>query len=130
MALAYDDEWLANQLRRPGMMNSHQTRNTKSGPIQVKVPFNAPDTLAEGEFNRFYIRALCLRAIDDASVRLVVYRAKSVAQPRPESEAAIGRTMDTHALLADLRANVGWETVLKIGQPNSGLTVKIVRLTP
>ena len=26
----------------------------------VKVPVTAPQTLAEGEFNRFYIRGVCL----------------------------------------------------------------------
>ena len=32
--------------------------------------------LAEGEFNRFYIRAVCLRSIESGTSDVVVYRAK------------------------------------------------------
>jgi hypothetical protein len=41
--------------------------------------------LAEGEFNRFYIRALCVRAIEDGLPEVIVYRAKEVQSARPES---------------------------------------------
>jgi len=37
---------------------------------------NAHEMLAEGEFNRFYIRALCARAIEDGLPEVTVYRAK------------------------------------------------------
>jgi hypothetical protein len=32
-------------------------------PYVKRVPVNAPGILAEGEFNRFYLRGLCLAAI-------------------------------------------------------------------
>lgn len=130
-ATAHDDGWLANELRRVGVMNSHQDRHHADGRVtRVRIPVNAPDTLAEGEFNRFYIRALCLRGLDDSRLRLVIYRAKQVENPRPESEAKIGSTIDPAAALLVLRANPaesGWENAIGLAQPNSGLTVRIER---
>lgn len=125
-AQAHDDVWLAGTLRN-GYMASHETRRTPSGATTTaKVPFTAPDTLAEGEFNRFYIRALCLRALADGVPHLVVYRAKQVEQPRTESQIRIGQSVDPQALLADLRTNTRVDTVLGLPPgPNSGLSVRL-----
>jgi hypothetical protein len=43
------------------------------------VPVTAADTLAEGEFNRFYLRGLCRRASAANMAEIEVYRAKEVA---------------------------------------------------
>jgi len=91
-----------------------------------KVPATAPDTYAEGEFNRYYIRALCLLAIK-ANSDLEVYRAKEVSNPRSASTEMIGTRVDPHELLSDLRVNIGVDTVLGLpAGPNSGLSVKLV----
>jgi hypothetical protein len=94
----------------------------------VKVPYTAAQTLSEGEFNRYYIRALCLRALKEER-ELEVYRAKEVSDPRPESQRMIGLILDTkraETLLNDLRINVGVDTALGLPNgPNSGLSVKI-----
>lgn len=121
-----DDNWLANSLRN-GQMATHEPRRTPSGgTTSAKVPVTAPETLAEGEFNRYYIRALCLRAVADGISSLVVYRARASANPRPESEARIGQAVDPHALLADLRAHQGVDTALGLPPgPNSGLSVRL-----
>ena len=63
----------------------------------------APDTLAEGEFNRFYIGGLYLRALTDDIVELVVYRAKQVSNPRRESEPLIGTRIPPEKLPQDIR---------------------------
>lgn len=42
----------------------------------VKVPVTAPETLSEGEFNRFYARGLCRVAISLGIAAVQVYRAK------------------------------------------------------
>jgi hypothetical protein len=82
--------------------------------------------LAEGEFNRFYVRGLCLRAIDEGIDRLVIYRAKAVEEPRPDSNRRIGRSVNPRTLLDDLRRNAGVDTALGIPPgPNSGLSVKL-----
>ncbi|RKG58962.1 hypothetical protein D7X30_15455 [Corallococcus sp. AB011P] len=85
----------------------------------------APDTFAEGEFNRFYIRALCRRAEEDDIEHLVIYRAKAAESPRVESEMRIGQAMVPDRLLRDLRTNIGVGTALGLPQPNSGLSVHL-----
>jgi hypothetical protein len=119
-ARAGDVDSFTDDLRKPGQIET--TELTKRGP--KTMPHNAADTLAEGEFNRFYIRALCRRAIDDGQ-ELIVFRAKEVSNPRPESEAMIGAAKDPHKLLTDLRTNIGTHTALGLPTPNSGLSVRL-----
>jgi len=122
-----NDGWLANELRQPGRLNEmEERRKPKGGTTMVRVPVTAPETLAEGEFNRFYIRGLCLRSIAEGIEELTIYRAKEVDNPRPGSEAKIGERISAQALLADLRANVGVDTALGLPPgPNSGLSVRL-----
>ncbi len=90
------------------------------------MPVTAPETLAEGEFNRFYARGLCRRAMAQGIESLLVYRAKEVVNPRPESVALIGKSLPVKQLLEDLRANIGTDTALGLPPgPNSGLSVKL-----
>jgi hypothetical protein len=112
-----------------GRLKSHEKpRKLKSGGFS-KPPLmrsNAHEMLAEGEFNRFYMRALCLRAIEAGIPYLIVYRAKTVQNRRPESEAMIGQHMSPEALLADLRTHQGVDTTLGLPPgPNSGLSVRL-----
>jgi len=124
-----DDEWLANVLNQQNLFNQMEERKTKHGVTLVKVPYTAAETFAEGEMNRFYIRGLCLVALAaDPSAELEIYRAKSVSQPRPESELMIGMTVNAAKLLADLRQNPGVDTALGLPPgPNSGLSVRLIR---
>lgn len=117
----------ANNLKVQNCLNTTESRNTKNGIQIVSVPITANETLAEGEFNRFYIRALCRRVIEDSSGVLEVYRAKQVVNPRPESQMKIGQKMDSRKLLNDLRLNTGFEPLLGLPTPNSGLSIKIVK---
>lgn len=109
-------------------LNSHEKpRRLRSGALS-RPPImrsNAHEMLAEGEFNRFYMRALCLRAIEDGISEVIVYRAKSVSDPRAGSEAKIGTRLPTHALLEDLRTHPGTNTALGLPPgPNSGLCIR------
>ena len=121
-----DDTKLAYDLLN--CMAEKEPRRKKDGTVSfASVPFNANEILAEGEFNRFYIRALCLQVINEKKGRLRVYRAKRVSDPRPESEAKIGQFIDPNALLADLRTHPGIDTALGLpAGPNSGLSIEIV----
>lgn len=122
-----DDSSLANQLRGK-MKLTEQRQRPKGGFIVANVPFTAPDTLAEGEFNRFYARGLCCRAIEEKVPALEVYRAKLGKQPRPESQAMLGKKVEAKALLDDLRSSPGVEPALGIPPgPNSGLSVRLPR---
>ena len=125
--LVGDDQSLANEIRSRGLLNASEQRRKPSGGFSmVKVPVSAPETLAEGEFNRFYVRALCRRVIDDGVGALEVYRAKTVATPRSESQAMIGQRIDASALLHDLRTNPSVDTSLGLPSgPNSGLSVRL-----
>lgn len=123
----YDETWLAAQLRMGGRLNTRELSRSKTGKVIDKlVPINAADTLAEGEFNRFYLRGLCRRALAAGMTEIEVYRAKEVASPRSESVALIGRRLGAAALLDDLRVSVGVETALGLPAPNSGLSGRLI----
>lgn len=123
----HEDTWFADELRRTSCMNATEKRRKRGGGFSTcKVPITAPGTLAEGEFNRFYVRGLCIRAIEDGIEDLEVCRAKDVIQPRPESEAMIGKKISAKKLLEDLRESQGVEPALGLPPgPNSGLTVRL-----
>ena len=49
-----DDQSLADEIRSRGLLNASAQRLKPSGGFStVRVPVSAPETLAEGEFNRF-----------------------------------------------------------------------------
>lgn len=114
------EQTLASALSRPGYFATEELRRGKP----VTVPFTAPLTFAEGEFNRYYARGTCLRALEDGHNNVVIYRAKEVDDPRPTSEALIGTQVAATTLLDDLRTNAGQSPTLRLpGGPNSGLSV-------
>lgn len=123
-----NDSILAYRLLNDSCMAEKELRKKKNGGFsEVSVPYNANETLAEGEFNRFYMRALCLRVIKDGKGKLKVYRAKQVNNARQESMNKIGQIVDPEKLLSDLRANVGSDTALGLPPgPNSGLSIEII----
>ena len=61
------DESLAEKLRSHRRIARALPRRNKqkSGYLLASVPENAADIVAEGEFNRFYIRAVARRALED-----------------------------------------------------------------
>ena len=125
----HDDAWLAQQLRSQGYMKDYEQRRKRGGFTNARVPVTAPDTLSEGEFNRYYVRGLCVRVIEEGVDQVEVYRGKPVSQPRPESEVLLGKRLSVEALLEDLRKSKGIEPALGLPPgPNSGLTVRMVKL--
>ena len=124
-------ETLAAELNRSGRLNEWETSHSKYGrPYQKHVPRNAADMLAKGEFNRFYIRGLCARAVAEGIEHVQVYRSEDVRDPRPESQAKIGALMDPAVLLHDLRTHNDKESInTALGVPagpNSTLSVQLV----
>jgi hypothetical protein len=104
----YDDTWLASELNLGGILNTTEQRRATSGvTTTVKVPVTAAGTMAEGEFNRFYMRGLCLRAISEGKTYLEIYRAKQVTNPRSKSLKLTGTTIAAVPLLDDLRKSIG-----------------------
>lgn len=82
-----DDASLAEGLRSAGMMNSIEQRRTPSGGLtKAAVPRTVPETLAEGEFNRFYARGLSRRALQKAlrSCRSIAQKKFRIRGPNPK----------------------------------------------
>jgi hypothetical protein len=119
---------LAASLGAPGgpYIKARETATRQGKTYEKAVRHDAAVVLAEGEFNRFYLRGLCRRAIDDDIGHLVIYRAKQVQVPRPESVAMIDTTIDPAKLLDDLRQHVGVDTALGLPPgPSSGLSARL-----
>lgn len=120
---SYRDDWLAERLR--GLMAEREP-SSRSKTGDKAVPHNADATLAEGEFNRYYIRGVCRQVEADGGTEVEIYRGKTVAAPRDESQMMVGTRIDAAKVLADLRANSGVNTALGLPPgPNSGLTVRV-----
>lgn len=125
----YDDNWLAAEIIKRGYLNRSElyVRNGKQCLRTINQQ-QASQQLAEGEFNRYYIRGLCIRAKSSGATGLIVYRGKAVTNPRPESEAKIGSTVQIDLALSELRKNdfISIGDALGVpGGPNSGITCKL-----
>jgi hypothetical protein len=124
---SYSDDWVANRAAEEGLFKEFEERKTKKGIIQVKVPTNASQMLAEGEFNRFYLRGICSRALSEGCEYIKIYRGKDVSIPRTESEQKIGSLLKVEETLMELRKNTFVDSSLGLPSgPNSGLTAEIV----
>ncbi|WP_426764334.1 hypothetical protein ACP3TD_17955 [Pseudarthrobacter sp. 1G09] len=118
---------LAESLFSTSALRLTETSQRNGKQYEKAVPINAAETLAEGEFNRFYIRAVCLQATKLGHDDVEVYRAKAVVNPRIESEDLIGSRFSAGRLLGDMRTSTWAESVFGLPPgPNSGLSVKIV----
>ena len=126
--LSGSDESLAENLRaHRRILKALPRRNkVKEGFGIAAVPNNAAEIIAEGEFNRFYIRALARRALADGIPELVVYRAKQAVRPRAESETLVETALPAQELLDDLRSHTDRRPALGVPSgPNSGLSVRL-----
>ncbi len=121
-----NDDSLAEELRRAGCFkNQVERRKPKGGYSLVAVPHTAAQTLAEAQFNVYYMRSLAIQAIE-SNRALIVYRAKQVEVPRSSSELLMGKSLDPTSVLKALRQTIGVEPPTNIPLPNSGLTVRLV----
>ncbi len=100
---------------------------TKEGrEIEARVPAVFNTTLAAGEFNRYYMRALCVLAKQQEKPFVEIYRAKAVKTARLEKDDRIGRRIEPQVLLADLRqTSFESPSAFDLGGPNSGLSIRI-----
>ncbi|MBD3372540.1 MAG: hypothetical protein GF403_07495 [Candidatus Coatesbacteria bacterium] len=114
----HNDDWLADEILRRGLLLAYEP---KSGN---KVAKNAHKRLAQGEFNRFYIRGLCVRAIEEGISQVFVYRGRASSRSRPKSESLIGSPLDPSVLLRDLRNSIGREPAF-LPDVNSGISVAL-----
>jgi hypothetical protein len=116
------EETLRDAILGLGLLNEDDKPSVTSKSGVKKMPTDAAAVLAEGEFNRFYIRGICLMATERGEAEVEVYRAKAVGSSRPESDAMIGQRLSASDFLAELRTKFGG-----FPPPNSGLSVRRIR---
>ena len=86
----YDDRWLEEHAS--DLLVESESRRTRTGvTTTARVPQMAARMLAEGDFNRYYMRAVALRAIEEGRQILEVYRARLSLEPRRESAELEGK---------------------------------------
>jgi hypothetical protein len=117
-------ESLAAAVNSHRILKKTETRNVRGSEITAKVPSNAAILLAEGEFKKYYMRAICRIAMDDGVSKVEIYRAKPVREERSESGGLVGSLVDAHLLLEDLRKEDANDEH-RLLAPNSGLSVRL-----
>jgi len=123
--LEYDEHWLAFKLEENQLLKNLEGAQKPSGGYTIKhVPDIAANTIAEGQFNRFYILGLCKLAKSKGISELIVYRAKESKNPRTDSESLINSRIsinDTESQLLKIESSFK----SKLVQPNSGISMKL-----
>ena len=122
----YDDQWLEE--RASDLVVEVETRRTRGGAqTMARVPQMATRMLAEGDFNRYYMRGVCLRAIEEQRGVVEVYRARLSLDARPESAELEGRRVPPQEVLHWLRGEPTDDLeAARLGRPNSGLSIRLV----
>jgi len=121
----YDDLWLEE--RSGDLIVDFEPRQTRTGgQTTAKVPEMASRMLAEGDFNRYYMRGVALRAIEEGRPTLEVYRARLSLEPRPESAVLEGSELSARDVLDYLRGKRTEDpATIGLARPNSGLSVRL-----
>jgi hypothetical protein len=123
------DDTLAGALRLRGriVVRAQRRKPNSQQMTWYRVGANAPEVMS-GEFNVFYCRGLCRRAIEEKVSRLEVYRARASAQPRRDSEMKLGLLVEPEVILIDLRKTHGTEPTFGLPPgPNTGLSLRYPR---
>lgn len=116
---------LGNELRQNNRLKIKALRKKPRSEemVEYDVPFTAHETLAEGQFNRLYIRAMCRRALKNGQTTVRVYRAAEREKERQASIALVDTDIDATELLAKLRDALDFNTGFP--EPNTGLCVTL-----
>lgn len=121
----YNEHWLAFQIEQRGLMKGLEGSLTPSGGYTIKhVPNTAAETMAEGQFNRFYILGLCKRARAENISQLEVYRARKSSVPRRESQNLIGSKFSIEYIESQLLKTAD-SFKSPLVKPNSGLSMRL-----
>jgi hypothetical protein len=91
----HDDAWLSGRLRALTLVTTY----SGTGPLGIGE--QVPEIIAEGEFNRYYMRGLCARAVHEGVEQLQVYRAKVVATRKTSLLQHIGQMVSPAKILAE-----------------------------
>ena len=117
----HDDAWLSGQLRSLTLLTTY----SGTGPLGIGQ--QVPEIIAEGEFNRYYMRGLCARAVAEGVPQLQVYRAKVVATRKASLLERIGQFVSPATILAEFHSAHRSDPALASPfGPDTGLSVRIV----
>lgn len=111
-AQEYDEQWLASELLKQRLF----LRNKQTKDSHTKI--------AEGQFNRYYMIAVCRKAIEEGYDNVTVYRAHPSIQPRGTSKRLIGQQINAEQLIQDIRPLTNEMHRHPLAQANSGISVK------
>jgi hypothetical protein len=122
----YDDRWLEDHIEE--LLVESETRRTRGGgQATARIPTGAARMIAEGDFNRYYMRAVCARAVNEGKQVVEIYRARLSLEPRTTSSELEGTRLQARELLEDLRGLASQTpSSARLGKPNSGLSVRMV----
>lgn len=119
----HGDVWLAENLVSRRLLSPYEISHRKGVPYQKAVPRNAHETLAVGEFNRFYMRGVARLALAKGQKEVIVMRGQHSTFRRGRSINLEGAVLSAEEVLADLRFADFKARRLGLGDPNSGLTI-------
>lgn len=128
-SVSHDDVWLEQAIQSRGLLEKFYTKRKPNSQalMQARVPVTAAQTLAEGEFNRLYVRGLCSRVLSEDGREIEAYRARHSENPRTASIAIIGQRFSAEQILNDLRSSQGVDSAFGLpAGPNSGISAKRV----
>ena len=105
-ALQYHtDVWLERELIRRNCFAVSEYLKSSMGKTVTRAinREQAAKVLAEGEFNRFYLRGLCIGAKARGLTHLIVTQGRIIPNAPPASRKSVGTPVEVNALLAILR---------------------------
>ncbi|MBK0015781.1 hypothetical protein IAE49_13845 [Kosakonia sp. S58] len=126
-SINYDDVWFEREIQNRRLLEQFYTKRKPNSQalMQARVPVTAAQTLAEGEFNRLYVRGLCARVLAEGGREIEAYRARHSENPRTASIAIIGQRFSAENILNDLRSSQGVDSAFGLpAGPNSGISAK------
>lgn len=85
---SHDEKWLAETLLAEGLFTT----------------LTDAERVADQHYKRFYIAAICRKAIDAGRSEVWAYRARESDKPRLNSEQLLGTSCDPQTLLEDMRS--------------------------
>lgn len=124
-ALQYHtDVWLERELIRRNCFVATEYLKSTMGGKTVTRAINREQiakALAEGEFNRFYLRGLCLAAKTKGYTHLIVTQGRILPGTVPQGRDYVGAPVEAAPLLQTLRASTFKQIDTALGAPE-GLT--------
>lgn len=97
-----------------------------------KIPSNIAQTIAFSDFNRYYVKAILIRAINE-NKKVCIYRAKESLNKRSESENLINKcyfekqTLEQMLkVIRDYKILFSSQSKITFLEPNSGLSLKLL----